>query len=500
MTAGNAVVLGAGHNGLVAALTLAQTGRPVVVVDPFDRPGGLAASREFHPGYRDVGLLHDTDTLRRGLIKKLNLSLDFRSTSPVLTAQVEGRGLLLDDTGAEISGADRAAWGDFQAFLKKVRGYVRKLADSAPPAIDQDAKLMPLASRAFGLYRLGKRDRMELLRIAPTCVDDWLSEWFEGPLLKAALAAPGLAGTWMGPRSPGTAATTLLWHCLAGDEIRGGPAELARALVRACGDRGVQIVHARPEALEIEGGQVRGVILESGERLRADTVLSDLDPAHTLLELVAPGLLPLRTEDGVARVRQRGTTARVSLALSSYPEFTCRPVQRFDRVRTGDHPMTLERAFDAVKYRSLPEHPPLDIRFPTASDASLAPEGHHVAQILVQCTPHHLDGGWDDAKREALGDQVVAELARFAPGVTDTVVAREVLTPVDLETMYGLPGGHLYRAEFALDQLWIGRPNLELSRYATPIRGLFLCSSAAHPGGRITCGPGALAAKASLGK
>jgi len=496
----NAVVLGAGHNGLIAALTLAAAGREVVVVDPFDRPGGLAAQREFHPGYKDVGLLHDTDTVRRGLLKKLGLRLDFRSTSPVLTAQVEGKGLLLDDDGAELEGPDKAAWAPFRAFLKKVGGYVSKLADAAPPAIDQDAKLLPLANRAFGLYRLGKRERMELLRIAPTCVDDWLGEWFESPLLKAALAAPGLAGAWMGPRSPGTAATTLLWHCLAGDEIRGGPAELAAALVRACGDRGIKIVHATPEQVLVEGGKVTGVALEGGERLRAALVLSALDPGHTLLDLVPPGLLPLRCEDAVARVRQRGITARVSLALSGYPELTCRPVQRFDRVRTGDHPMTLERAFDAVKYRQMAERPPLDIRFPTASDASLAPEGHHVAQILVGCAPYDLEGGWTDEKREALGDTVVDELARFAPGVRDLVVAREVLTPADLESMYGLPGGHLHRAENALDQLWVGRPTLDLARYKTPIKGLLLCSAAAHPGGGITCGPGVLAARAALGK
>lgn len=353
----------------------------------------------------------------------------------------------------------------------------------------------------MGLRRLGRRDMLELLRVLPTCIDDWLGEWFTDPLLRAALAAPALAGTWMGPRSPGSTATWMVREALSGKEVAGGPAGLVAALERACKAYRVKIrTGDAVTRIRAERGRVRGVELASGERVDANVVISARDPRATFLDLLDPGALDLDLEDTVRGVRCRGAVAKVHLALSGPLEFACRPGERFERVKVAEHPMDLERAFDAVKYRRLPEAPPpLDVRVPTVSDPSLAPDGHHVASILVHGMPYHLDAGWDDAAREAAGELTLASLSRYCPELRDRVVGMEVLTPADLESRYGVTEGQLYHAEHAMDQLWIARPSLGLARHQAPIPGLYLCSAGTHPSGGVTCGPGVMAARAVLG-
>jgi phytoene dehydrogenase-like protein len=500
------VILGATHNGLAAAATLAAGGRSVLVLEAREVAGGLAAGEEFHPGYRHSGVLHDSDTFLAELVEPLALTdrgLALRAAPRLLAPRQHAPGLILDAAGGtleRISPADARAWPEWRRFMEKVRPFVRQQMLESAPSVDRSAKLGPLARRALGLRRLGGREMLELLRVAPTSVDDWLSEWFETPLLRAALAAPGLLGTWMTPRSPGSTAGLLVRECLADREVAGGPAALTRALLSACEGWRVRVrTGAKVARIRLEGDTVRGVVLEDGEAISARVVLSALDARRTFLELIDPLQLPEKLEDIARNVRCRGITAKVHLALSAPLEFPDYPGQRFERVRIAEHPDDLERAHDAVKYRRMADSPlPLDVRVPSVSDPSLAPAGHHVVSILARGAPHNLEGGWTEEARGALGAKVLDSLSRYVPDLRDRLEGMEVLTPVDIEARYGLSGGHLYQAEHALDQLWIARPAFGLSRHVTPIKGLLLCGAATHPGGGITCGPGVLSARAAL--
>lgn len=506
------VVIGGGHNGLTAAAYLAKAGRKVLLLEQRDRLGGLAALEEFHPGYKTPGLLHDTSGLRSWVVEELELQryglIWLPAHPPVFAPQQAGQGLLLFrdpiEADAELkafSARDAQRYRDYRAFIGRIQGFMSEVMNERPPDImaGELGELWRLLRTGVNLRRLGDRDMVELVRIAPMGVADWLNEWFETGLLKALLAGPALAGMYTGPWSAGTTAALLLHECAAGPGIKGGPAALISALAAAAGDYGVEVrTEATVKRIQVSEGRVTGVTLADGETIETALVASSCEPKHTLLDLVAPVNLPLRVEEQIRVYRTRGATAKVNLALTALPEFTGRPGQQFEAVRVGDDLNDLERAFDAIKYRRFSARPQLDIRFPSLADPSLAPPGHHVASILVQCAPYNLEGGWTEEQREALGETVVATLDRYAPCITERIAAREVLAPVDLESRYSLTGGHLFHGEHGLDQLLFMRPALSCSRYATPIAGLFLCGGGSHPGGGITCAPGALAARTIL--
>jgi phytoene dehydrogenase-like protein len=268
--------------------------------------------------------------------------------------------------------------------------------------------------------------------------------------------------------------------------VVGGPAALVASLERAARHYGVEVrTGAAVTSVVVDDGRAAGVELEGGERVAAATVLASCDPRTALLDLLPTGSLGYAAVRRTEQFRMRGTTATVNLALSK-PLPADRP---FEYARTGEHLDFLERAFDAVKYRRFSERPSLGIA------VTGAPAGHAALSIMVDFAPHHLDGGWTDEARERLGDAVVAELDRHFPGAADSVVAREVLSPADIETHYGITGGHIHHGEHALDQLVV-RPTIDAARYRTPVPGLYLCGSGSHPGGGVTCAPGFLAAQA----
>jgi phytoene dehydrogenase-like protein len=501
------IVIGAGHNGLTAAGLLAKSGRKVLVLEKRPLAGGIAAGEEFHPGYRTQGLLLDTSGVRQSVTRELGLEkhgLKFlQSEPPVLIPQENGPGLLLhadpDRAAAELKG-DAKAYAEFRAFLTRIRPLLRSLLDSPPPSVlPEGADLFKLLKAGLKLRLLGETQMLEMLRIAPMCVADWLNERFENPLLKVALAAPALHGSYMGPWSAGTVVNFLLRDCAAEAPVKGGPAALARALEAAVKAFGGEIrCNAAVKSIVVKDGKITGVKLADGAEITAPVVVSSCDPKLTLFGLVAPADLPMALENQVRVIRMRGTTAKVNLALSGPLEFAGRPGVVIEAARTGEHLDDLERAFDTVKYKQFSKRPMLEIRLPSISEPGLAPNGHQVAEILVHFAPYDLAGGWTNAQREALGDAVVAELARYAPKLKSLIVARQTLTPADLEERYGLTGGHIYHGEHALDQLYAMRPSPDLARYATPVTGLFLAGSGSHPGGGITCAPGALAARAVL--
>lgn len=509
------VVIGAGHNGLTAACVLARAGRRVLVVERRDITGGLCASEEFHPGYRTPGLLHDTAQVRPGVVEALRLDqhgLDLVTPSPTLLAGPDGSGITIESsddataTGlATISPHDAERWRAYRAFIGRVRRVIEPLLNDTPPDIGaigslQSGSLGTLLKSAMSFQKLGRREMAELLRVPPMCVADWMNEWFENDLLKAGLAHGALVGMWAGPWSPGTAANLLLAECTATSAVKGGAGALAFALERAARHHGVEIrTEAAVASIRLSGGAATGVVLASGEEIEAAAVAASCDPRTLFLDLIAAGTLPVAFEHRTGVIRARGTTAKVHLALGGRLEFAAKPGVRVERARTASTLDDLERAFDAVKYGKVSEHPVLDIHVPSVANPEMAPDGRDTVSLLVHFAPHALAGGWTDEARDRLGDAAVAALERVAPGAGRAIVGREVLTPADIAARYGVSGGHIHHAEHALDQLAI-RPTLETMRYATPIANLYLCGSGSHPGGGVTCAPGALGAAAVLSR
>lgn len=490
------VVIGSGHNGLVAAAVLGKRGKKVLVVEKNAEAGGLASTQAFADGHKTTGVLLDSVNLRRGIVDELDLErhgLRLIAPAPVHVPEKDGPGLTLpadlELAVREISKRskdDAAAYLKFMAFIGRVRPFVQKVLNSAPPKATDFSlgNLMKLAGMGLGLRGLGRADMIELLRVAPMCAADWLNENFKDELLKSALVSPSVAGLWAGPWSAGTAATLLIHLCTADREVDGGPAALTEALLRACKDAGVEVrTGAGVKRITVSDHVAKGVELENGETIEAGVVASAVDPRRTFLDLFAPEHLPRAIEHEARVYRVRGTTAKVNLALKEPLGFPS------DAFRVGETLDAIEQAFDAVKYDEFSTAPHLEGR---------SSNGGKTVELLVHFAAYARAGGWKDADRAALGDAAVEALARYAPKVRDSIAAREVLTPKDLEDRFGLSGGHIHHGEHGLDQLFAMRPFPTCSGYATPVKGLFLCGSGSHPGGGITGMPGKLAAEEIL--
>ena len=505
------IVVGGGHNGLAAGALLSKEGRKVLILEKRNLLGGVAAGEEFHPGHRTQGLLLDSSGLRPGLISELELEshgLRLREDEPpTFIPSPSGKGLLLHadaekmQIGSALSEKDNKSYGEFRTFLSRTRSILKHILDNAPPPITDRGTdgLLTLLSAGLRLRALGRDDMIELLRIAPMCVGDWVKDWFEDERLRCAVAGAAVEGTFMGPWSAGTVTSYLIRNALTERSVQGGPQAVVAALNGAAKAAGAQIKTETGVArINVSKGRVLGVTTDKGDDIRADIVLSTADPKTTFHTLIAPTHIPDGLDEQIRNFRARGTTAKVNLALSAPLEFSQHPGERFERIRTGDVLDDIERAFDAVKYGEFSKSPHLDIKVSSIADPSAAPENKHTVEILVHFAPYDLEGGWTDAKRAELGDAVLAQLERYAPGVKKAVAHAEVLTPKDLESRYGLAQGHIYHGEPFLDQLYALRPSLDCAQYATPIEGLYLGGSGSHPGGGVTGAPGQLCAQAVL--
>jgi phytoene dehydrogenase-like protein len=506
------IVIGAGPNGLAAAVRLAKAGRKVLVLERAEAPGGLSATHEFHPGYHVPGVLHDEALVPRAITERLGLGkqgLAFRKAPSTYIAEAKGPGIRLPSDASEAADAigqrsqhDAEAFRSLRAFLGRITALISAVLAEAPPSLvpGSAGDFWQIARRGLSVLRVSRKDLLELARVAPMCVADFLNERFETPLLVEALAAPAVASTWTGPWSASTVTNFLLRECAGGEALAGGPPALVGALLAASRAAGASLrTSAEVQRIRLDRGRVAGVALTSGETIDAPVVLSSADPKRTMLELLAPGALPLRIEEEFHRLRSRGSAAKVHLALSGPLELAASDGRLDEAIRIGGgHVDELERAFDAIKYRRFSARPHLEIRVPTVADPSLAPPGHHVVSILASFAPYALDGGWTAAARERLGDAVIAVLEQHAPDVRGRIVAREILTPADLETRFALTGGQLHHGELALDQLLMMRPSPSAARYRTAVPGLFLGGSGSHPGGGVRPTAGLLAAEAVL--
>lgn len=508
MTRVDVCVLGADVEGLAAAAHLARAGRSVVLVDERETPGGAHAGAEFHPGFHAPGVWPDGSLTRRAALEPLELErhgLTWRAQSPALwVARADGGALLGagPETTRGFAPAELDRLATTRARLARFAPLVRAVFDEAPPdAADPSVpELLGLAQKALRLRRLGREDMFALARLLPSSAQDWTDDDFTDEALRTAWIAPALCGTVLGPRAPGTGGLVFLRQVLAGGEPTGGPAALVRALLGRVRELGVETRLGRPvRRLTREGGRVTGVEI-GGETLPAGSVLSTLSPRRTLLDLVEPGTLAGSLEDAARTFRSRGTTAVLRLALERAPRLRGHEESPVEHALSAPTRVALEKAADGLKYAAAPAAPWIELRVPSHADAALAPAGKAVAIVACHTVPHTLvtRGGWTDERRQALTVQLLDALETIAPGTRDSVLASELLLPADLEARYGLDGGHLFQGELALDQLWLQRPSLALSRYRTPVEGLVLGGAASHPGGPFLGAAGSLAAAALL--
>jgi len=510
------VIIGAGHNALAAAFYLAKAGRRPLVLERQPHVGGGAVTSEIHAGFRCPRFSHEilidervaTDlSLKRHGLELIPLPALACAPSP------DGAPIVLHDdiaasaTSLRSLGAKEAdAYTAFRTAIEQLASVIAATFDAPPPDIDD-----PSARDLWGLLKagrrfrsLGTRDSYRLLRWLPMPIGDLTLEWFDSDRLRALLAAPGLSGTMLGPRSAGSSLVFLLREASrlrAGRRslrARGGPGALTTAMAAAGREAGVEIrTGTSVERILVADNRVTGVVA-NGQEIPCATVVSGLDPRSTLLSLVDPAALAPEFATRMRNYRASGTVAKINLALSSLPAFrgVSDPNALAGRIHIGPELDYLERAFDCVKYGEVSTFPWLDITIPSIADTELAPKGAHVASIYTHYAPFAPRGASPDVAKDVLLKNTLGTLDTYAPGVRSLVVAADVLTPAELQTQLGLSGGHMFHGELALDQLFTMRPLLGHAGYATPLRGLFLCGAGTHPGGFMTGTSGRLAARA----
>ena len=497
------IVVGGGHNGLVCATYLARGGRSVLVLEAAERVGGAAVTREFWPGFKVSAGAHLLHLMPEALIHELSLGAHglhlAAERMPTTAVAVDEAPLLIDSAnpaGLESrSAADVIALPKYSALLRRLGAALQPVFEMTPPRLGTDSWHDRLALLRMGLRlrRLGRRDMRELLRIGGMCVHDLLEEYFETALLKGALGFDAVLGTNLAPRSPGSVFTLLCRMAAAsaaGGSLslpRGGMGALSDALAKAAIDAGVVIRTGAPvERILVEEDRAAGVTLQSGEPLLASTVISNADPKTTFLRLLGPEYLDAGFVRRVGHVRTRGLTAKLHLALDRLPQFTgLDPNALRGRMLLAPSSDYLERAFNHTKYGEFSATPALEVTVPSVADSALAPSGKHVLSAIVQYVPYELAAGDWDLHRGRLTDLLVGLLDAHAPGLRQSVLAAEVLTPADIEREFRIRGGHWHHAELALDQFLMMRPVPGAAQYSTPLEGLFLCGAGAHPGGGV---------------
>jgi phytoene dehydrogenase-like protein len=514
------IIIGAGHNGLVAAYYLARAGLRTLVLERREIIGGGSVTEEFHPGFRCSTLAGSPGPLLPQIIKDFQLErrgVEFISPDVrVWATNTNGGSVCIYEDAkrtanelTKVSRRDAERYPEFISTFARIGGALTPLLTMTPPDIEDLSvnEVWQLGKLGWAIRGLGKKDEYRLLRYGPMAVADLAAEWFETEGLRALVAARGISGAFAGPWSAGTSAAVLLQAANGGNpfapstSVQGGMGTLTNALAQAATEAGAEIrTGAEVVKVQVNDGKAVGVVLSNGEEVPAWTTASAHDPGITLLELIDPGELEPSYRNHMQNYRAHGTVAKVQLALSALPEFdrltaSCAKERLSGRIHIGPEIDYLERAFDAAKYGEISPQPYLDIRIPSLNDPTLAPNGAHVMSIHAQFAPYDLkDGDWN-ARREELGDTVVNTLSQYAPKLRELIVGRQVITPLDLEQTYGLRRGHIHHGEQSLDQFFAFRPLIGWAQYRTPIRSLYLCSAGTHPGGGITGGPGANAAR-----
>ncbi len=511
------IVIGGGHNGLVNAAYLARAGRKVLVLEKRYVLGGAAVTEEIFPGFQFSVCSYVVSLLRPEIIRDLDLprhGLEILPLDGTFTPMLEGQYLWrVNDHAktrraiAQHSRVDAEAYDEFGKAMLAMCHFVKPLLAMVPPdptSLDpRDLKKLLFLGKRF--QSLPAEDKYNLVQLMTMSAADFLDQWFETDVLKATMSASGIIGTFLGVRSPGTA-YVLLHHYMgeidgafrAWGFSRGGTGAISNAIASAAREAGVEIRTQAPVAkILVKEGRATGVVLESGEEIKAGSVSSSVDPNLTFLKLMEPSELPGEFVEEVRRYKYRGSSGKVNLALDALPNFTCLPgpgAHLRGAMSISPSLEYMERAYDDAKYGDFSRRPYIDIVIPSLTDPSVAPPGKHVLSCFVQYAPYKLrEGNWDQ-KREAFGDAVIDTLAQYAPNIKEIIIGRQVLTPLDIERLVGLTEGNIFQGELSLEQLFFLRPVAGWARYRTPVRNLYMCGSATHPGGGIMGAPGRLAA------
>jgi phytoene dehydrogenase-like protein len=522
MKAYDAIIIGAGHNGLTNAAYLAKAGLDVVVLEKNDYIGGASASREMHEGWIYSSSSYVCSMLRQALHRDLNLTKHGLILVPYLSTVNFGDNgetlIAYHNAEAEYlelkrhSPHDADAMHRFQTDLARYAQFIRKTLLRTPPDPTsfrpRDIREMLFLGRKF--WSLGEREMYEYVRFFTMSAAEFLEDYFENDLIKAAMASPGIIGTALGVYSPGSA--YILLHHVMGDVdgnigawglARGGMGAISAAIAGAAREHGAEIrTEADVQKIIVKNGKASGVALESGEELQARIVVSNLDARRTFTQVMDKDDLPQGIYEKAKNFKIRGSSGKVNIALSELPRFTGLPRNRY--VDRGGQTFsgsleTMERAFDCWKHGRWSDDPFIESVIPSAWDPTVAPPGKHWMSNFIQyCPPKLADGPWTPEKRDQFGQTVIDKIERYSPGFKDLIVHVEVRTPFELENEVGLTEGNIFQGELTIDQLLFNRPFPGYAQYRMPVKNLYMCGSSTHPGGGVSSACGANAAREIL--
>ena len=518
----DAIIIGGGHNGLTNAAYLAKAGLDVVVLEKNDYIGGASASREMHEGWIYSSSSYVCSMLRQALHRDLNLTRHGLLLVPYLgTVNFGDDGSTLIDYPNEQaaylelkrhSQHDADSMFRLQSDLGRYAQFIRKTLLRTPPDPTsfrpRDIQELLFLGKQF--WALGEKQMYEYVRFFTMSAADFLEDYFENDLIKAAMASPGIIGTALGVCSPGSA--YILLHHVMGDVdgnigawglARGGMGAISAAIAGAAQEHGGEIrTEAGVQQVLVKDGKAVGVVLESGEELYAGIVVSNLDAKRTFTKIMDRKDLPPGIYEKAEKFKIRGSSGKVNIALSGMPKFTGVPDNRY--INRGGQGFsgsleTMERAYDCWKHGRWSDSPFVESVIPSAWDPTVAPPGKHWMSNFIQyCPPQLADGPWTPEKRDQFGQAVIDKIERYSPGFSDLIVHMEVRTPHEMEQENGLTEGNIFQGELTIDQLLFNRPVPGYAQYRMPVKNLYMCGSSTHPGGGVSAACGANAAREIL--
>ena len=518
----DAIIIGAGHNGLTNAAYLAKAGLNVLVVEKNDYIGGAAVSRELQKGWVYSNCSYVCSMMRQAIHRDLNLSRHGLLLVPYLGTVNFGDGderlfAYHDEEAAHLelkrhSPHDADAMHRFNTDLGRYAQLIRKTLLRTPPDPTsfkpRDIKELLFLAKQF--WKLGEKEIYEYVRFFTMSAAEYLEDYFENDLIKAAMASPGIIGTALGVQSPGS--SYILLHHVMGDVdgsigawglARGGMGAISTAIASALKEHGGEIrTNAGVQQIRVRNGKAVGVILDNGDELDAGIVVSNLDAKRTFTKIMDPADLPEGIHDKAKNFKIRGSSGKVNIALDAMPKFTHVPENRY-LARGGQgfngSLETMERAYDCWKHGRWSDDPFIESVIPSAWDPTVAPVGKHWMSNFVQyCPPELADGPWTPEKRDQFGQTVVDKIERYSPGFKDLIVHMEVRTPHEIEQEVGLTEGNIFQGELTIDQLLFNRPFPGYAQYRMPVRNMYMCGSSTHPGGGVSSACGANAAREIL--